>query len=142
MIPSTTVTLGADKSRFQLSMSEISDHEKSISFDETICSGELPKIVLMSDAYITKEMLNMADFYLGYTRPFRYAENTSIAINNTKQIKFKRSKRVYLLTRGSVLFFSKEQEAKEFSEILTEDTSMHAIGYNQHIIVKGEQNVH
>ncbi len=130
-IPKTIVTLGADKSKFTLSMRESTKIESGELFRGAISKSYQHKVVLTGDTLLSEETLKFSSFYLAYKQPFRYkAEYT-----------FKRSERVYLAKRGSVFYFDSLEIATKFVEKIDSFKDYKTIGYNHCILIRGENHV-
>ncbi len=139
-IENTIVTLGADKSKFMLSMEEIKDIECKSMFKSVNPAQKQHRIVLLSDSHIDTDMIKGCDFYLAYKKPFRYNKIAFETKDEKKRSVFSKSERIYFFTKGSVFFFESLENASEFSIKLHKHKSLMSIGYNEHILIEGEPN--
>jgi CRISPR-associated protein Cmr3 len=139
-IQDTVVTLGADRSKFKLRMHTLSEPPQiEAMFTRAIEPSVLHKVVLLSDALVTQEMLEACDFYLGALHPIKYNEQEK----NGKKISFKKSKPYTMLAKGSVLYFTNRKDAITVQQTLKNNEALHKIGYNRtvHIPAKEETDV-
>ena len=126
------VSLGADASSFIFNAEIIDDIESA---DKDGLS-----VVLLSDAYISDEMMKKTQmrYSVNNMRPFRF-----ISTNNSSDASYyringknaaKRSERYELYQAGSVFYFEKEEQTKDFCDILKSREDFNQIGYNKYYI--------
>lgn len=137
------VTLGADQSRFMLHVEEVEDSDYSCLFKDANIPQREHKVVLLSDSLVNQSMIDACTFYLADKRAFRYVANENVDAPdkiNGKRKKFKKSKRNYFLTRGSVFFFESLENANNFCKALDEQKALSTIGNNKYLLIEGEKN--
>lgn len=127
------VSLGADGSKFSLSVAQMDDIE--LRYPERI----LPKltegyarVVLLSDSLLDGSDWELACFSITGQVPFRYLKST-VETNdyNVLSGKVKRSEeKYYLYEKGSVFYFKGEKTAQQFVEQVEGKKEFHQIGYN------------
>jgi len=116
------VTLGADQSSFMLEIKETSDTFDT-KFENTIKQKDISRIILTSETLIDQQSYDICDFILGTRAPYRQLDSR----NGSK------SKRYYLLQRGSVLY------THDLEKLITTLSQAHLqkIGINKFIAIKG-----
>lgn len=129
------VSMGAEKSPFEISFEKINTNiEDKLTLKDT----NNPKIVLLSDAYISNYDTNDFQFAISDTKTFRFLKTEVkegkeyYSSNPLKKGEITRSKKLSLITRGSVFYFKDELQMNTFSEKLNKETNFVQIGYNQH----------
>jgi len=121
------VTLGADQSSFRLSIEETStDFEKM--FVDSYEAQSNSRVVLASETLLSQEAYEACSFVYGSRQPYRQLTD---AKHGTK------SKRYYLLERGSVLY----TEQLETLEKELNQAHLQTIGINHYFTIKGTKNV-
>ena len=144
------VPFGGERSAFQITFEKIDEHVLVKDYiNNKQCKRACWKIELLSDAYVSSEILKFTSFAISDSVGFRYI-NTTIKTENyskilTKQEKMEKQKesgglgkhayfsnQFQLLKRGSVLFFSLEKDMQEAERLLdSEECSAYKnIGYN------------
>lgn len=121
------VSLGADQSSFKLEVEKIDKEFKDI-FSDIHKAKNISRVVLSSETLLTQEAYELCEFILGSRKSYRQLINSK---------KGKKSKRYYLLERGSVLY-SKELDKLEK---LLNQVHLQKIGINHYITTKGRTNV-
>lgn len=122
------VTLGADQSSFKLQLESIEEKDDiSKKLEEVYEAKNFSRIVLRSETLLTKEAYELCSFILGERKTYRQLTNSR---------KGKKSKRYYLLGRGSVLY---TEEIEKLEELLKQE-HLRNIGIN-HYTIKGRKNV-
>ena len=142
------VKLGADNSPFKISFGkwEGGEIENEISLQN--CNA--PKIVLLSDAYLSDYNTKDFAFAISNTKTFRFLKtevkeghkyySTDPLKKNNRNIN--RSDKYNLIERGSVFFFNDEEQLEEFVKKLNPDKiessekNFYQIGYNNYKIIK------
>jgi len=124
---SALVSLGADQSSFMLEVQEPQREFEEI-FKEVHNPKNLSRVVLTSQTLLTQEADEACDFILGERKPYRQLTNARDG---------KKSKRYYLLERGSVLYAEDTQKL----EALLNQEHLRNIGINHYFTIKGKNNV-
>lgn len=130
------VPLGTEKSAFSITFEEHHNNFKALSLNNT----NSPRIVLLSDAYLSDYNTKDFQFAISATKTFRFlktevnASNTYYAGNPvnasggiTRSIKYN------LFERGSIFYFEDENKMNVFSDKLNNEKNFIQIGYNQHL---------
>lgn len=125
----TIVTLGADQSSFKMRV-----RPASSSFDVLFADAFEPKcldrVVLTSETLMTSEAEKSAMFILGERKSYRYLKPET-----NSPSKGKKSKRYFLLERGSVLYTADLERLTSLLAI----THLQKAGINHFITVKGDK---
>jgi CRISPR-associated protein Cmr3 len=121
------VTLGADQSSFRLSIEETSTDFKKM-FNESYEAQTNSRVVLASETLLSKEAYEACSFVYGSRQPYRQLTDAKHG---------KKSKRYYLLERGSVLY----TEQLETLEKELNQAHLQTIGINHYFTIKGTKNV-
>ncbi|CAA6807746.1 MAG: CRISPR-associated RAMP Cmr3 [uncultured Sulfurovum sp.] len=119
------VSLGADQSSFILKI-EAYDHEFKTVFNGVHEAKKSSRIVLASQTLLSQEAYALCFFVLGERKPYRQLVN---AKKGTK------SKRYYLLEKGSVLY---TEELEKLEKMLNQK-HLRAIGINHYFTIKGKK---
>jgi len=117
------VSLGADQSSFMLSI-EKSESDFETLFQNIYEAKKLSRVVLSAETLLSKEAYEATDFILGERQVYRQLINSR---------KGKKSKRYYLLKRGSVLY----TEDIETLEKRLDQEHLQNIGINHYFTIKG-----
>lgn len=140
------VHLGADKSPFRISFELLG--EQNADFEKIICrklefeKRPLLKVILLSDAYLSKKAA--CKFSISDTVTFRFLETqnsdkkkyySSDPLKN-KSGDIKHSKKYNLYEKGSVFFFDNEEQVNDFKDELNKHIEFKQIGYNYFKIIK------
>lgn len=118
----TYVALGADQSSFVLELKETNDTFEN-KFENTIKQKNMPRLVLTSETLVSVETYDLCHFVFGSKEPYRQLRSK----NGQK------SKRYYLLQRGSVLYSA---NIEKLSATLSQ-THLQKVGINKFIAIKG-----
>ncbi|MEM4260568.1 MAG: type III-B CRISPR module-associated Cmr3 family protein [Candidatus Woesearchaeota archaeon] len=139
-----TVPMGAEKSAFIISSKPIVE-ETDFADRIYITNHNSPKIVLLSDSFITDDIFKLCAFSISDTVPFRFLE-TEVRVNNNnyyysnplkkKEGEISRSIRLNLIQRGSVFFFDDINHLEQFEKSLKKEINFRKIGYNHYKVVK------
>lgn len=116
------VNLGADQSSFKLNI-EKSDENFETLFQDVFNPKSIDRVVLNSETKLSKDVYNSAIFVLGQRTAYRQLQNK----NGDK------SKRYYLLERGSVIYTS---DIEKLSAALSQ-SHLQKVGINNFTIIKG-----
>jgi len=121
------VTLGADQSSFRLSIESSSTNFKEI-FSKCYETKTYNRIVLASETLLSQKAYESCFFVYGSRQSYRQLSDAKHG---------KKSKRYYLLERGSVLY------TKELATLEQElnQTHLQKIGINHYFTIKGLKNV-
>ncbi len=140
---SLIMPVGGENSLFKVSIESIPADFKQPVFQN---EDTYIKIILTSDALLSNEMVEAADFAIADTVDFRFLnthkKNTkhwydlkkydkSDAAENRESPSF--SQKYELFARSSVFYFKIETDANKFKTDLEAQTAMRQIGYNQYI---------
>lgn len=119
------VTLGADQSSFLLELKDTKSEKDSFEnmFEETLQSKSISRVVLTSETLVNEEVYNLCHFVFGKREPYRQLHSK----NGQK------SKRYYLLQRGSVLY---SDNIEKLSARLSK-AHLQQVGINKFIAIKG-----
>jgi len=121
------VTLGADQSSFRLSIESSSSNFKEM-FSKCYETQTYNRIVLASETLLSQEAYKACLFIYGSRRSYRQLIDAKHG---------KKSKRYYLLERGSVLYTEQlERLEKELNQ-----AHLQKIGINHYFTIKGTKNV-
>lgn len=124
---SEIVSLGGDGSKFLLKAARIQNNMPMP--DYSILAQ--PKVVLLSDSFITMTDMEKSIFHISDTKPFRFIKSTTSTKNYTIMSgDAKRSAKFHLYGKGSVFYFNNEDDADEFITKLKEKKEFIQIGYN------------
>lgn len=136
------VYLGAEKSAFTISFEKFQGNiEDKINLNRV----NQPKIVLLSDAYISDYKTDDFQFAVSSTKTFRFLKTevkeghkyySSNPLNNRDPLKKKgirRSVKYNLLERGSVFYFKDQRQMDGFTKKIENESNFYQIGYNQYI---------
>jgi CRISPR-associated protein Cmr3 len=135
-IHSRLVTMGGEKSAFEMTVTETTDSFEDRFNSKTFTAGHLRNskaVVLTSDAFIETEISNICDFAITDVIPFRNIATISNKVNDYVRIRggnlSKTSDVLFLLKRGSIFY------AKDLSQLTTalENKAFETIGYNQYV---------
>jgi len=124
---SALVSLGADQSSFMLHLEETDKDFENI-FDSVHQIKKYSRLVLASETPISKEAYMACDFIFGKRGVYRQL---------TDSRKGKKSKRYYLLERGTVLYSDKIDELEK----LIKQEHLQNVGINHYFKIQGEKNV-
>ena len=116
------VTLGADQSAFQLQIQETDENFETL-FSGVFDKKSIDRVVLNSETKVDEEVYNAALFVLGKRTPYKQLEHRS----------GKKSKRFYLLERGSVIY---AKNIEKLSAALSQ-THLQKVGINNFTTIKG-----
>ena len=123
------MTLGADQSSFKLDIESIKEKDDvSKKIEEVYEAKNFSRIVLSSETLLTKEAYELCSFILGERKNNRQLTNSR---------KGRKSKRYYLLEKGSVLY---TEEIEKLEELLKQK-HLQNIGINHYFTIKGRNNV-
>ena len=118
------VTLGADQSSFALEIEEDFSKNYDELFDTVQTNKAYGRIVLNSQTLLTQEAYNLCSFILGERKSYRQLKGN----------RGKKSKRYYLLEKGSVLF---SDELSKLEEALNQ-AHLQKIGINNYTKIEGK----
>jgi CRISPR-associated protein Cmr3 len=121
------VTVGADQSSFKLNIETPTDDFENI-FAKTHQAKSISRIVLASETLISQEAYESSLFILGERQPYRQLTNAR---------RGKKSKRYYLLAKGSVLY---TEQLKALERELNQ-AHLKKIGINHYFTIKGTKDV-
>ncbi len=131
------VSMGAEKNPFKITIQKFEDDTLN---QVQIPDSNSPKIVLLSDAYLSNYDKNDFQFAISTTKTFRFL-NTVVKKGNKyyssdpldkDKNKITRSDKFNLLEKGSVFYFKDEEQMNDFSKKLNKEKNLIQIGYNQH----------
>jgi CRISPR-associated protein Cmr3 len=129
------VSMGAEKSPFAISFKKFEGEiENKISL-KTVNS---PKIILLSDTYLSDYNTKDFQFAISSTKTFRFLKteikkgNRYYSSDPLKKEEIKRSVKYSLIERGSVFYFKDENQMNGFADKLKRESNFNQIGYNQH----------
>ena len=120
------VTLGAEQSSFYLKLEKTKENFESC-FANIFTPKSIDRIVLASETLVDQEVYNNTLFVLGSREIYRQIDTR----------KSKKSKRYYLLTRGSVLY----TENLEKLQTALNKPHLQQVGINKYFTIKGTKNV-
>lgn len=133
-IQNEIISLGADGSKFSLSVSLLSDefpipprYPDGMTFGGGAC-----RVILLSDSLLDPEDVKKACFTISESIPFRFLK-TNVACENYNVLagKVQRSaEKYYLYEKGSVFYFENERSADDFVKLVVSKEEFHQIGYN------------
>ena len=132
------VSMGAEKNPFKITFEKL---DKIEVIDISINKNN-PKIVLLSDAYLSNYDKNDFQFAISSTKTFRFLKtevkqgNKYYSSNPLKKKEIKRSDKYNLLEKGSVFYFKDNNQMDTFSNKLNSETNFIQIGYNQHLKIQ------
>ena len=121
------VTLGADQSSFRLTIEKTSTNFEKI-FADSYEVQNYSRMVLVSETLLSQEAYDACFFVYGSRQPYRQLTDAKHG---------KKSKRYYLLERGSVLY----TEQLDVLEKELNQSYLKNIGINHYLRIKGTQNV-
>lgn len=121
------VSLGADQSSFSLAIKK-EDKDLELLFEEVHEVKELSRVVLASETIVSKEVYEACSFIWGKRTSFRQ-------LTNARQ--GKKSKRYYLLERGSVLY---TEDLQRLDKALKQE-HLQTIGINHYFKIEGKKHV-
>jgi hypothetical protein len=121
------VTLGADQSSFVLDIKPFDSSFNQL-FSDCFDTKEIDRVILTSETLINQEVQDLALFILGKRKNFRFLKGEKNAPS-----KGRKSKRYFLLERGSVLYTS---DLGQLSSALSQ-THLQRVGINHFITIKG-----
>lgn len=119
------VSLGADKSSFMLSIEKYENDFENL-FKGVHEAKKTSRIVLASPTLLTQEAYILCSFILGERKPYRQLVDAKNG---------KKSKRYYLLEKGSVLY---TEELEKLEKMLNQE-HLQAIGINHYFTIKGKK---
>jgi CRISPR-associated protein Cmr3 len=123
------VTLGADQSSFKLDIEFIKEEDDvSKRVEDAYEAKNFSRIVLSSETLLTKDAYALCSFILGERKSNRQLVNSRNG---------KKSKRYYLLEKGSVLY---TEDIEKLEELLKQE-HLQNIGINHYVTIKGKNNV-
>lgn len=123
------VMLGAEGNLFKMEVEQADSLSFMQLFTSAAVSGNLcNRIVLLSDAYIKKDIFNVCDFAVTRLIPFRNIYNKTLAGANSRPVKSRYS----LAARGSVFYVNNCNKAEE----ILNNKNLQKIGYNIYQTVK------
>ncbi|MCD6432865.1 MAG: hypothetical protein J7L21_02380 [Sulfurimonas sp.] len=126
------VTLGADQSSFKLHIESIKEEDDvSKRVEEAYETKNFSRIVLSSETLLTQEAYALCSFILGERKSNRQLVNSRNG---------KKSKRYYLLKKGSVLYMENIEALAKLEKLLNQEY-LQNIGINHYVIIKGKNNV-
>lgn len=117
------VSLGADQSGFKLEIEKTKDNFDDL-FSGIHKAKKHSRIVLTSETILSREAYELCYFVLGSRKSYRQLTDARIG---------KKSKRYYLLEKGSVLF----AEEIEKLEMLLDQKHLQSVGINRYFTIKG-----
>jgi CRISPR-associated protein Cmr3 len=123
----TIVTLGADQSSFVLDIKPFDSSFNQL-FSDCFDTKEIDRVILTSETLINQEVQDLALFILGKRKNFRFLKGEKNAPS-----KGRKSKRYFLLERGSVLYTA---DLGQLSSALSQ-THLQRVGINHFITIKG-----
>ncbi len=130
------VPMGAEKSIFEISFSKYDgDYRSEINLQNT----NKPKIVLLSDTYISDYKPDDYKMAISNTKTFRFIKtevkkgHKYYSSDPIKGKQIKRSKKLNLIERGSVFYFYDEAQMNAFASKLDSEINFKTIGYNHYI---------
>lgn len=137
---SEIVSLGGDSSKFLLTASLLPDKDVSDLEYPQISSYKASgktRVILLSDAFITKSDLVKSCFQITDTVSLRFLK-TSIETKSYNVVgrEVKRSCKYQLYERGSVFYFDCEHDAENFISYMEAKQEFKQIGYNVGLIYK------
>lgn len=135
---SEIVSLGGDGSRFLLDAAPLAKDMQMPDYSKLPeTDGNVPKVVLLSDSFITMKDMEKSIFHIAGTVPFRFIRNTtSTGSYNIISREAERSGRYHLYGKGSVFYFDTEADAAGFLKELEDKKEFGQIGYNKGVITK------
>lgn len=138
------VNLGGEKSAFKMDVEELDNERKPFSFTsigQTVSKDFPPnihKIVLLSDAYVEKNIYNNTLFALTDTVDFRNTSYKKDKDGKKRDVFCKSSVKFNFIKRGSV-FLVQSNKTSDVENILNKK-HLQKIGYNHFISLKGANN--
>jgi CRISPR-associated protein Cmr3 len=135
-IASRLVTMGGEKSTFEMIVTEATDSFEERFNEKTFTTGHLRKtnaLILTSDAFVEADIPSICDFAITESIPFRNITTISNKVNDYVKIRGgnlnKTSNLIFLLKRGSIFY------AQDLTKLTTafENKAFQTIGYNQYI---------
>jgi len=124
-LENTFVTLGGEKSQFEMKIEDFSQSFTDIFAHQKLINDK--KVVLLSDAFVTENIYDKCTFAITETQDFRFVK-TEVAKSNTNNYDAKpvKSDKYNMLKRGSVFFVEDRNSfVKNF-----ENLAFQNIGYN------------
>jgi CRISPR type III-B/RAMP module-associated protein Cmr3 len=121
------VTLGADQSSFRLIIEETADDFNAM-FKNCYEAQTMSRVVLASETLLSQEAYEVSSFVFGSRQPYRQLIEAKDG---------KKSKRYYLLQRGSVLYTEQLDVLKKELD----QAHLQTIGINHYFTIKGTKNV-
>lgn len=129
------VFMGAEKSAFAISFEKF---EGEIEDKISLKTVNNPKIVLLSDAYLSDYNTNDFQFAISSSKTFRFlktkvkAGNKYYSSDPLEKKEIKRSVKYSLLERGSVFYFKDEDQMNVFANKIKGKSNFYQIGYNHY----------
>ena len=120
---SALISLGADQSSFMLNITKTED-DFNVLFDKTHKAKKYSRTILASETLLSDEAYKSCEFVLGERKVYRQLIDSR---------KGKKSKRYYLLERGSVLY---TQDIEKLETLLNQE-HLQNIGINHYFTIKG-----
>ena len=136
------VTMGAEKSPFKITFKK---YDSLFEDNITLSTENTPKIVLLSDSYISEENYSKELFVFSITDTvsFRFLETKVVtghkyySSDPLEKKEMKRSRKFNLFRRGSVFYFKDETQLTNFATILKDkEPNFYQIGYNHFKLLK------
>jgi CRISPR-associated protein Cmr3 len=133
---SLLMPVGGENTLFKVSIENIPDNFKQPVFKNEDIGH---KIILTSDALLSNETVDTAEFVISDTVDFRFLKThrketvawSDLQKDDRKSPRF--SQKYELFKRGSVFYFSEKSKANTFVEALENQIAMRQIGYNQYV---------
>jgi len=130
------VTLGGEQSKYKMEVVQFAGH-----FDELLPvyeqSVNANKVVLVSDTYTTKNILDVCEFAITETVDFRCIKSSVkdtknyAAMSESKLDVLNKSDRYSFIKKGSVFYGNTD----EISKLIDEEKALKNLGYNHYKIV-------
>ncbi len=133
---SEIIPTGAEKNQFQITMKPC---DKTLENEIQLKNNNAPKIVLLSDVYLSNYDPNDFQFAISSTKTFRFLKtevregHRYYSSNPLDNREIRRSNKYNLFEKGSVFYFKDKEQLDAFSDILNKETNFTQIGYNQHL---------
>lgn len=124
------VNLGADSSIFTIGIQEKQAEDRKI-----VGNIKGPAIVLESPTYLTKDDIRNLKYAITKVIPFKFM-STTVETKNYNRLgrEIKHSDKYHLYDMGTVFYFEKAQDMREFAAHIERHTDFREIGYNHYII--------
>ena len=129
------VFMGAEKSTFAISFEKF---EGEVEDKISLKTVNNPKIVLLSDTYLSDYNTNDFQFAISSSKTFRFLKtevkkgNKYYSSNPLKKKEIVRSMKYSLLERGSVFYFKDENQMNCFANKIKGESNFYQIGYNHY----------